>query len=354
MAVVKADGYGHGAVAVAHTALACGAQRLAVARLGEARRLRAAGIAAPVLLFGALAPGDVKEALELELTLAVSSLPLAEALATEARRLGGRLRVHLKVDTGMGRLGFQPRGLNALHPEAAGDIVRVVRLPGLECEGIFTHFANADNEDKRHAWGQFALFQELLQRLHSQGVAFALRHAANSAALIEMPATHLDLVRPGIAIYGFYPSEALERSRIDLRPAMRLISTIIQVKQVPPGFAVSYGSTHVTAQPATIATVPIGYADGYNRRLSSRGQMLVHGVRAPILGRVCMDLTMIDVSHIPQVAEGDEAVLFGSQGDACLPADELAARLDTIHYEIVSAITSRVPRVYRGPVGDTD
>ena len=353
MAVVKADGYGHGALQVARVALAQGARYLAVARFNEAVKLREAGIQAPLLLFGGTLEPQVAYLTGHDIRAAVNTLAGARQLSAAAAALGRTLKVHLKIDTGMGRLGLPAEGL-AGKPQsssAPGTLRQVVAaigdLPGLELEGIFTHFANADSRDKTHARGQFALFEQLLSQLAAQGIRIPLRHAANSAALLEMPETHLDLVRPGIALYGLWPSEEIRRPSIDLQPAMTLKSTVIQVKSVAPGFAVSYGSTHVTSRPTRIATIPIGYADGYSRRLSSQGHMLVRGARAPILGRVCMDLTLIDVGHIPGVAQGDEVVILGRQGNEEISADEIARRLETINYEVVSALTARVPRIYR-------
>jgi alanine racemase len=214
-------------------------------------------------------------------------------------------------------------------------------------EGIFTHFANADARDKRNTRQQFSRFVTLLEVLEAAGFRPGLRHAANSAATIEMPETHLDLVRPGVSQYGLWPSAEVNKNLIDLKPVMSIKSTVIQVKKVGAGFAVSYGSTHRTPRPTRIATVPIGYADGFDRSLSSKGHMLVNGRRAPIIGRVCMDLTMIDVGHIPEVSLEDEVVVLGRQGDLEITADAVAAQVGTINYEIVSALTSRVPRIYK-------
>jgi len=352
MAVVKADAYGHGAVRVARTALKAGATFLAVARFEEALGLRNADIDAPILLFGYSLPEYVPYMAENGVRAAVNTLDSARQLSRQAADIGTPLKVHIKIDTGMGRLGFPlgdlrkaPSGEDPLSQTV--EIVKAVAaLPGIHVEGIFTHFANADSKDKSHARGQFARFLGLLDALQETGIQFPLRHAANSAAIIELPETHLDLVRAGIAQYGLWPSEEVDRSRIHLQPAMTLKSRIIQVKSVPAGFAVSYGSTYRTPRPTRIATVPIGYADGLDRVLSSRGQMLVNGVRAPILGRVCMDLTMIDVGHIPQAAPGEEVVVLGRQGAEAITAEEIAGLAGTINYEIVSSLTSRVVKVF--------
>jgi alanine racemase len=263
------------------------------------------------------------------------------------------LPVHLKVDTGMGRLGILPDGLRPLSatgPEPASAVAEVkamARLPGVVLEGIYTHFAAADSADKASARNQFKRFMDFVESLRAEGIDFALRHAANSAAIIDLPETHLDLVRAGIALYGLRPSDRVDLGRVSLKPAMTLKARIVHTKRVPAGFTVSYGSTFKTKSASVIATVPIGYADGYRRRLSNRGQMTVRGCRAPIAGRVCMDQTMLDVSHIPEVTAGDEVVVFGPPGDGVVTADDLATELKTINYEIVSTIMARVPRIYR-------
>ena len=354
MAVVKADGYGHGACEVAREALAAGAEWLGVARLHEAVRLRESGLAAPLLVLGYTPPEDAGRLVELDLRQSVYSLAAAQAYAAEARRRGGRVRVHLKVDTGMGRLGLVPAALAGVGgPGPVGDELArtagtIARLPGLEVEGIFTHFAASDSADKSHTRGQLQLFLEVLERLSRDGLEFAVRHAANSAAVIELPESHLDLVRPGIALYGLRPSDEVDLTRIRLTPAMALKTRIVHLKQVPAGTCVSYGMTHRTPAPTVIATIPTGYADGYRRLLSSRGEMLVGGRRVPVVGRVCMDLTMLDVGAVPSPRVEDEVVIFGRQGDEAITADDLACALGTINYEIVCDLTPRVARVYSG------
>ncbi len=352
MAVVKADGYGHGAVQVSETALANGADWLAVARMNEVVQLREGGIEAPVLLFGYCFPEYVTYLAAHQTSASVASLESARLLSEEAGRSGSRLKVHIKVDTGMGRLGVVPDQLVAQGNSseetnrAVQEVLAISKLPYLEIEGIYTHFASADSSDKRYAHRQLDLFMDLLEKLKAHGFEVPLRHAANSAATIELPESHLDLVRPGIAQFGLWPSDDTDRQRIDLKPVMSLKSHVIQVKDVPAGFKISYGSTYETRGQARIATIPVGYADGYNRLLSSRGAMLVGGVKVPIVGRVCMDLTMIDASGVEGVKTGDEVVLLGQQGDRQISAEEIAGLVDTINYEIVTSITSRVEKYY--------
>jgi alanine racemase len=351
MAVVKADGYGHGAIEVARCALQNGASFLGVARIEEGIQIRKAGIDVPILVFGHTRPEQAQDLLKFDLTQSIYTTASARKLSQAAAPLAAKIKIHLKIDTGMGRLGLLPQNFQSnspekVNPDTLAETLDIAGLKGLELEGIFTHFASADSADKASAEYQLDLFLNYLKRLQKAGLRPPLTHAANSAALIDMPRSHLDLVRPGIAIYGLYPSDDVDRQRVSLRPAMALKSQIIQLKKVPAGFKVSYGSTYTTQQPTTIATVPIGYADGLNRLLSSRGLMLVGGQRVPIVGRVCMDLTMLDVGAIKNVQMGHEVVVFGQQGSATLTVDEMAATLDTINYEIVTGISARVPRIY--------
>ena len=352
MAVVKADGYGHGAVEVARMALANGAEWLGVARLPEAVPLREAGFDVPILVFGYTPPAEAGRLIDLDLRQSVYSAAAARAYSAVAAALGQRIRVHLKVDTGMGRLGMVPATLSGKTPgHAVGeDFIReataIARLPGLETEGIFTHFAASDSADTSYAERQLSLFLEVLAALRAAGLEFALRHAANSAAVIALPASHLDLVRPGIALYGLKPSDEVDLAAVSLKPAMALKTRIIHLKPVPAGTCISYGMTYRTPSPTVIATVPAGYADGFRRLFSSRGEMLVGGRRVPVVGRVCMDLTMLDVGSVPGVRVEDEVVVFGRQGGASISADDLARALGTINYEIVCDLTARVPRVY--------
>jgi alanine racemase len=352
MVAVKANAYGHGLEAVARRALAAGADALGVARLPEALQLRGAGVDAPVLIFGYTPPDRIGDVLGPDLIQAVYSLETARAYSQVASTLGAAVRLHLKVDTGMGRLGMLPQARHRAEPamgvrnEAVEEVIQIKRLPGLHLEGVFTHFASSDSADKSYADEQFKRFTTFLDELKRAGIEFDVRHAANSGAIIDMPQTHLDMVRAGISLYGLHPSDEVDRNAVDLKPAMRIKARIVHLKAVPAGFAVSYGMTHRTTRSTVIATVPIGYADGYSRLLSNRGSMLVNGRRAPIVGRVCMDLTMIDVGHISGAALEDEVVILGRQGDEEISADEIAGLLNTINYEVVSSITARVPRIY--------
>jgi len=265
---------------------------------------------------------------------------LAAMLSEAAGRRRETARVHLKLDTGMGRLGIP------VDREVYRKIVSIAFLPHLEIEGLYTHFANADRADKTHARHQLVEFVEVTCGLGRDGIDIPLLHAANSAALIDMPESRLNMVRPGIMLYGLYPSAEVDKKQVRLRPAMALKAQVGFVKEVPGGCGVSYGSTYITPAPTRLATVPCGYGDGYSRLLSNRGTVLIHGRRAPVVGRVCMDQIVVDVGHIPETAVGDEVVLFGRQREAELHVDEVASLLGTINYEVVCAVSARVPRVY--------
>ncbi|NOY69997.1 MAG: alanine racemase [Deltaproteobacteria bacterium] len=345
MAVVKADGYGHGAKETATAALDAGASALGVARMDEALQLRTAGIDAPILIFGHTRPALTVKLLSHGLTQTVWDVATARDLSDAAVTAGLRLCVHIKVDSGMGRLGIAC-GKDTDYNRAVDTVAAVHRLPGLEVEGIYTHFATADEADKACAMVQFKRFTTLLERLSASGIHIPIRHAANTAAIIDLPETHLDMVRAGIGIYGVYPSADVDHATVRLVPAMSLKSRVIQVKKVAPGFAVSYGHTARTTTSTLLATIAVGYGDGFPRPCSNRGKMLVRGRPAPVIGRVCMDQTILDVGHIPGVVPGDEVVVFGGSDDACIPVESLAKDAQTISYEILTGISGRVKRIY--------
>ncbi|GAB4573746.1 MAG: alanine racemase [Anaerolineae bacterium] len=339
MAVVKANAYGHGAVPVALTALAAGAARLAVARAAEGLALRAAGITAPILVLGYTLPQEVPDALRAGLTLTVTERDVAQRVAETAQTLGHAVAVHVKLDTGMGRYGLLP-------DEAPEFITWLAGLPGIKLEGVFTHFAVADLADKAYTRQQFAHYVAVLDALRGQGIDVPLRHVANSAATLDLPEMHLDAVRLGIALYGLRPSSEVSPA-VDLHPALALKSHVARVRTLPAGASISYGRTFITPRAMPVALVPVGYGDGYHRLLSNRGQVLINGRRCPIVGRVCMDQFVVDISGAGSVAVGDEVVLIGTQGGAAITADEVAAWAETINYEVVTALTARLPRSYR-------
>lgn len=340
LASLKADAYGHGALKVARTVLHNGASMLGVATVSEAAPLREAGINPPILVFGYVPAWQMREAVRLGLTITLYTPEAAQALSRAALALDRTVKVHVKVDTGMGRLGIRAEQVD----EVVKLVQEIIDLPGLELEGIFTHFAMADSRDQTHARMQLARFQNILHALEEKNLRPPLVHAANSAAIISLPEAHFDMVRPGIALYGLDPSEEV-RLPGGFRPALSFKTQVAQVKLIPAGECISYGCTFYTEHPTLIAVLPVGYADGFRRAPKNWGTVLIHGQEAPLLGRVCMDQCMVDVSHIRQVRVGDEVVLIGRQGMASLTAEEVARRLGTINYEVVSEILARVPRV---------
>src|SRR5690554_4724620 len=338
MAVVKAEAYGHGAVATARAALEAGATRLGVAMPEEGILLREAGIDCPILVFTPLLPDQAEAFLEYGLTPTIAGEEGARALSAATGRHGRKARVHIKVDTGMGRVGVPPA-------EAPGLARKVAALPNLEVEGVYSHFATADEADLSFAYHQLDLFKEVLKNLEEAGVKIPLRHIANSGAIINLPESYFDLVRPGIIIYGLYPSEETPRDRLPLKPALSLKARVIQVKRVPPGTGISYGQIYHTQQAPNIVTLPRGYADGWSRLLSGKARVLLKGKSFPLVGRVCMDQCMADVGDL-EVEPGEEAVLIGRQGEEEISADEVAGLLGTINYEVVCMLSDRVPRVW--------
>ncbi len=347
MVAVKANAYGHGAVEVARTALKAGADQLGVARVEEGITLRRAGIDAPILIMGYTIADNASLLIEHRLMPTLYSLENARGFSEAAAAAGNTIPFHIKVDSGMGRLGVPCDALQLdLSQRPVEEITAITQLPGLDLQGLCTHFATSDHSDKTFANQQFSRFQALVADLEAAGIEIPVRHAANSGAIIDLPETHLDMVRAGISLYGLNPSHEVDLSRIELRPAMTLKARIIHLKTIPAGTRISYGGTWRSQTATTIATIPVGYGDGYSRLLSNQGQMLVKGKRAPVVGRVCMDLTMLDVGHIDGVKAGDEVVLIGRQGDEEISADEMADLLGTINYEIVTQLMARVERVY--------
>ena len=340
IAVVKTDAYGHGAVRIAEMmepeAYIWG---FAVATTEEAVELRRAGIRKPILCLGFVFPQDYDLLVRLQIRPATFKLSMARQLSEAASRAGMILPVHLAVDTGMGRIGFQ------VCEGDADEEAEIAKLPNLKVEGLFTHFARADERDKGYTQEQFRKYCRFEQMLEERGVSIPLRHAANSASIMELPGTHLDAVRAGITIYGIYPSDEVDRNLMPMKPAMSLISHICYIKKVPAGTSISYGGTFVTERESRIATIPVGYGDGYPRSLSNKGSVLIRGRRAPIVGRVCMDQFMVDVTEI-EAEEFDRVTLLGQDGKDAVTTDELGRLSGRFPYELVCDISKRVPRVY--------
>ncbi len=338
--VVKADGYGHGSVPVA-MAVDPYVRGFAVATVEEGVILRRHGIGKMILVLGVTHPDQYEELIRYQIRPTVFTLRQAERLSELACREGVRAKLHLAVDTGMSRIGMEP-------DEASAEMVlSMSRLPGIEIEGMFTHFARADERDKESARAQLAAYLNFSELLKSRGIEIPLKHCSNSAGIVEgLPSNSLDLVRAGISIYGLYPSDEVDRETVHLTPVMELKSRISYIKTIRPGTPVSYGGTFVARRPTRIATIPVGYGDGYPRSLSSRGSVLIRGRRAPILGRVCMDQFMVDVTDIPEAEEEDEVTLIGRDGGDQISVEELARLGGGFHYELICDLGKRVPRVY--------
>lgn len=342
LAVIKTDGYGHGGVPIAKML-----EQLdfmfgyAAATYEEAHVLREAGVKKPILILGYTFPYCYEELIREEIRPAVYRRDTVEELAAAAAKVGKKAKVHIKVDTGMGRIGITP-------DEEGLEFVRfLIEHPELEVEGIFTHFAKSDEADKTSANHQLELFQNFIDKIQTElGITIPVKHCSNSAAILEMPQANMDMVRAGITTYGLYPSEEVSKDIVPLRAAMSLYSHIVYCKTIHAGQSVSYGGLFTAQKDTRVATIPVGYGDGYPRSLSGRGYVLIHGKRAPILGRVCMDQFMVDISEIPGVMEGDKVTLLGMDGTERITAEELGELSGRFNYEFVCDLGKRIPRVY--------
>lgn len=342
MAVVKTDGYGHGAVMLAkHMEPVAYIGGFAVATAQEALILRRNGITKPILVLGAVFEGQLEGLLMNDVRISLFQVPLAEKIQQTANRLGKTAYVHIKVDTAMSRLGIRPE-----QEESISIAKAIAAFPNINTEGIFTHFSKADETDKTTCKLQMEKFCKFVHTLEQEGLSFEIKHCANSAGIIDLKEYHYDMVRAGISLYGMYPSEEVCKENVDLKPAMSLHSRIVYVKEVEPGVCVGYGGTYTTARSTKIATVPVGYGDGYPRSLSNKGMVLIHGKEAPILGRICMDQFMVDVTDIADCKEGDEVLLFGRNRDEALPIEHLCDLSGRFNYEFVCDLGIRIPRVY--------
>ncbi|OON99281.1 MAG: alanine racemase [Epulopiscium sp. Nele67-Bin004] len=340
MGIVKADGYGHGAAVVANILQEEGVSRFGVAIAREGEELRLSGIKCPILVLGNTPPRDLEVLIINNLTQTVFSYEMAKEISKCAAKFDKLINVHIKVDTGMGRLGF------LTNTTSIEQIKKIMLLPNLNVEGIYTHFATSDEEDTSYTKEQWSIFKGFLNELKQVGIEIPIAHAANSGAIIAHEYTHLNVVRPGIILYGYYPSSYLEGKQISLIPSMTLKTQVVHVKEVPANQYISYGRKYQTTSKTKIATIPIGYADGYSRRLSNIGKVLIKGQFANIVGTICMDQFMVDVTHIGDVTVGEEVVLIGKQGDNIILVEELANIIDTINYELICMIGKRVPRRY--------
>ena len=346
LAIVKDDGYGHGAATVAGQLQKDGADWFGVATMEEALDLRRQGIYRPILVLGYTDPAAAPILASNTITQTLFSEEYALQLAAEAAKAGCVVDCHVKVDTGMSRLGFYFQDIER-DKEAVSVVAEACPRPGLIPEGIFTHFAVADGGENGKAFTlkQFSCFMALIAELEKQGITFKIHHCANSGAILDYPEMHLDMVRAGVILYGMEPSLSVEH-HADFRPVLSLHSVISHVKEIEPGSDISYDRTFTAKERMRVATIPVGYADGYSRRLSNRGSVLIHGTRCPILGKVCMDQCMVDVSAVPQAKVGDTVTLIGRDGEDEITAAEIAGIMETIHYEVVCDISKRVTRVY--------
>lgn len=341
MAIVKANAYGHGAVPVSK-ALISQVDAYGVAMIEEALELRDAGINKMILILGYTGEEWYEELVKHCISQTIYTYDMAKKLSDVAVSFGKQTPIHIKIDTGMGRIGFAPT-------EESLDIVeKISHLPGVFIEGIFTHFARADEKTIEAAKEPFARYMQFVQELEKKGIRIPIRHVSNSASIISFPEANLDMVRSGITTYGLYPSEDVPKEILKLQPAMSWKSKISFVKPIEPGTSISYGGTFTAEKPMIVATVPVGYADGMKRDLSGKGRVLIHGQYAQILGRVCMDQFMIDVTDISNVKMGDTVTIFGKDGDKCIPVEEIAELSHSFNYEFVCGISNRVPRKYIG------
>ena len=343
LGLVKADAYGHGAVSVAKKLEELGADYLGVACLDEAIEVREAGVKTPILILGCTSSIYAAELVKYNITQACYDLEYAKELSAGAQKAGGTITVHIQCDTGMTRLGFMCH--EDTMEKSASEIIEAVKLPGLKAEGIFTHFSDSDGSEE-YTMLQFGRFQDIIQRVRDLGYEFEIRHCANSAATLLYPATYLDMIRPGIVQFGHFPDAKMDHALCDLVPVLELKSRVATVRDVPANTPVSYGRTNTLTRPSRLAVIPVGYGDGFCRGFSNKLTVLINGKKLPIVGRICMDMCMVDVTDAPDVKEGDVAILYGSDGTSDQPVEAGAEIMNTISYELLCVLTKRIPRIY--------
>jgi len=340
IAVVKADAYGHGAVDVAPVLLENGANSLAVAMLSEAMELRRSGIECQIMILGFTPPELIDNLLKYDIEQTVFSYEFAKELSKMAKHENKIAKIHIALDTGMGRIGFLP------NDESVQEVYKISKLPNIVIEGLFCHFSTADEKDKTYTYIQVEKYDGFYEKLKAKKVYINTRHIANSAAIIDLPEIHYEAVRPGIIIYGYYPSDDVNKKKIDLLPVMTLKTNVVHIKTLPPGEYVGYGRKYKTDKESVIATLPIGYADGYTRLLFQKAKVIIKGKFAPVIGKICMDQCMIDITDVSGVKVGDEVILIGEDENNKFNADVVGELIGTISYEVVCMIGKRVPRVY--------
>lgn len=340
MGIVKADAYGHGAVEVSKVLLYNGADWLGVAMIDEAIQLRQNNIMVPILILGYTLETKIDDVVRYDIIQTVFSYDMAKLVSDAAVKQNKIAKIHIKVDTGMGRIGFMP------DENIGEEVLKISKLPNIEINGIFTHFSTSDETDKSFTRLQIERFKYAIDEIEKRGINLPVKHCANSAAIMDLEDLGFNMVRAGVILYGMYPSDDVKKENLSLKPVMSIKTHISYVKNVGVGVPLSYGRTYYTDKESVIATVPVGYADGYIRRMQKGGRVIVNGHYAPIVGRVCMDQFMIDVTDIPDVKPGDDVILMGSDGNISITADKIAKVLDTINYEVVCMIGKRVPREY--------
>ncbi len=339
MAIVKANGYGHGAISASKVFLANGADRLGVSIIAEGMELRKAGIEAPILIMNYTPSSQHKNIIKYNLMQNIYSYEDAKDLSDVAVEFKKDVTIHIKIDTGMGRIGFYPNN------KSVEEIIKISKLPNIKIEGIFTHFARSDERDKSFTDIQFRRFIEIVKKLEKRGLYIDIKHVSNSAATLDIKKYNLDMIRPGLILYGYYPSDEVKRDNLHIIPAMTLKSSVSHIKTIGKGSGVSYNHLYVAKDKTKIATLPIGYADGYSRMLTGKAHVYIKGKRAEVVGKICMDQMMIDITGIEDVSIGDEVILFGYE-DNCPSVEEIAEWLGTINYEVVCMMGRRVPRIY--------
>ena len=340
MAVVKADAYGHGYRKVCKSLLESGVDCFAVAMVAEAKEIRRSGFDVPVLILGATHRSEAEEIVRYDIMPNVYNYEFAKYLSQIAVKQNKNVKIHLKIDTGMSRLGFVAGDDNT---ELLNEIIKIYNLPNIIIDGIFSHFACSDEADSSYTYLQFERFKQLIDELEAVGINIPCKHIANSAAIMMYPEMHLDMVRAGIILYGYYPSNEVDKEKLPLKPVMTLKSSVTLVKDMDAGRGVSYGKTYITDRKTKIATIPIGYADGYLRSLSQKAKMEIDGKLCNVIGRICMDQCMIDVTNVNNINIGDEVIIFG---EGQITADDVAEWMNTINYEILCLVSKRIPRIY--------
>lgn len=338
--VVKADAYGHGSIDVSKVLLENGVKSLAVATPHEAAELREADITCPIIMVGLVPEVYAHTLLDNDIIPITATYKHAAAISTAAKAVGKTIEAFVVIDTGMGRIGFLP------NEESIEEIKKINSLPNLKIKGLFSHFATADEKDKSYTNNQISQYNQFLKKLKQSGINISYRSIGNSAAVMDVPDSYFDAVRPGIILYGCYPSYEVDRDQLDIKPVMSIKANIVYLKKIPAGYSISYGRKFTTKRESMIATLTLGYADGYPRYLSGKGRVIINGVYAPIVGNICMDQCMVDVTDVPGVCLGSEVIVMGSQGDLSITADEIAEKTRTINYEIVCGFGQRLPKVY--------